>query len=238
VVARGGKQVIPRPPGTRPGDLAPWSSVAPEQRRLTVAQIRRRLDAAPTPREPELQPAGSRPAAVLVAAFDDTHAGHDEAHLILTKRPQSMRSHRGEIAFPGGKQDPGDPTLLAAALRESREEIGLDPGAVEVVAELDRISTVASMFTITPFVGVLAAPPALRPDPVEVDHAFAVPISELLDPDAYREESWELWGAWRPMAFFELPGETVWGATARILHRLLMLLTSTVAEPAPPGTDL
>jgi 8-oxo-dGTP pyrophosphatase MutT (NUDIX family) len=145
-----------------------------------------------------------------------------------------MPSHRGEIAFPGGKQDPGDPTLLAAALRESHEEIGLDPAAVEIVAELDSLSTVASMFTITPFVGTLTVPPALRPDPVEVDHVFAVPISDLLDPDAYREESWELWGAWRPMAFFELPGETVWGATARIMHRLLTLLT----EPGPPVTDL
>jgi 8-oxo-dGTP pyrophosphatase MutT (NUDIX family) len=144
-----------------------------------------------------------------------------------------MASHRGEIAFPGGKQDPGDPTLLAAALRESEEEIGLDPAAVEVVAELDSLSTVASQFTITPFVGMLAAPPALRPDPVEVDAVFAVPISELLDPGAYREESWELWGAWRPMAFFELPGETVWGATARILHRLLTLLTE--ARVTKPG---
>jgi 8-oxo-dGTP pyrophosphatase MutT (NUDIX family) len=204
-----------------------------------VEQVRERLATAPAPRPPELQPANSRPAAVLVAMFDDGPADAPEAHLILTKRPQSMPSHRGEIAFPGGKRDPGDPSLVAAALREAEEEIGLDPAAVRVIGELDSISTVASMFTITPFVGVLAAPPALQPDPVEVDHVFAVPLSELLDPDAYREESWELWGAWRPMAFFELPGETVWGATARILHRLLTLLTAnTPAEAAPGGGDL
>ena len=65
----------------------------------------------------------------------------------------------------------------------------------------------------------------LTPDPREVAAAFAVPISELLDPAAYREEIWDLWGAWRPMAFFELPGETVWGATARILTGLLRFLT-------------
>ena len=70
--------------------------------------------------------------------------------------------------------------------------------------------------------------PELRPDPREVVDAFAVPISELLHPDAYREETWDLLGAPRPMAFFELPGETVWGATARILTRLLDLLTGTV----------
>jgi hypothetical protein len=76
-------------------------------------------------------------------------------------------------------------------------------------------------------VGLLDAVPELRPDPREVVDAFAIPVSELLDPDAYREETWDLWGAPRPMAFFELPGETVWGATARILTRLLTLLTDT-----------
>src|SRR6478735_8536342 len=79
---------------------------------------------------------------------------HGEAHVILTKRPQTMPTHRGEIAFPGGKRDTGDPTLLAAALREAHEEIGLRPETVEVVAELDSLNTVASQFTITPFVGV------------------------------------------------------------------------------------
>ncbi len=88
-----------------------------------------------------------------------------------------------------------------------------------------RLSTVASEFTIAPIVGLLAEPPVLRPDPREVAAAFAVPISDLLDPAAYREELWDLWGAWRPMAFFELPGETVWGATARILAGFLGFLT-------------
>jgi 8-oxo-dGTP pyrophosphatase MutT (NUDIX family) len=230
---RGGRQVIPRPPGIRPGVPAHWAELTAAQRRFTVAEVRACLAAAPPPRPPVLRPAGSRPAAVLIALFDDDTGNGSEAHVILTKRPQSMPSHRGEIAFPGGKRDPGDPTLLAAALRESEEEIGLDPAGVEVVAELDSLSTVASQFTITPFVGTLAAPPALRPDPVEVDAAFAVPLSELLDPGVYREERWELWGAWRPMAFFDLPGETVWGATARILHRLLTLLTE--ARVANPG---
>lgn len=234
MVERGGKQVIPRPPGLRPGEAPPWARLSADQRRFTAAEIRAVLAGAPPPREPEIEPASSRPAAVLVAVFDQG----DEAHLILTKRPQTMPSHRGEIAFPGGKQDPGDPTLRAAALREAEEEIGLDPASVDVVGELDRISTVASQFTITPFVGVLLGPPALVPDPFEVDAVFAVAVSELLHPEAYREESWDLWGAWRPMAFFEIPGETVWGATARILYRLLTLLTASRASgggPSPAG---
>ena len=133
---------------------------------------------------------GAREAAVLVAMFDVD----GEAAVLLTKRPETMPSHRGEIAFPGGKREPEDADLTAAAFREAREEVGIDPAAVEVVAELDRIGTVASAFTITPFVGLLPTVPELRPDPREVVEAFAVPISDLLHPDAYREETWNLWG--------------------------------------------
>lgn len=219
---RGGSQWIPRPPGTRSGDQADWAHLDPADRLFTLAEVRDRLALLPPPREAELHTPSSRAAAVLVPLYE----AHGEAHLILTKRPQTMPTHRGEIAFPGGKRDTDDATLLAAALREAHEEIGLRPETVDVIAELDSLSTVASQFTITPFVGVLAAPPVLLPDPREVDLAFAVPISDLLDPSIYREESWELWGAWRPMAFFDLPGETVWGATARILTGLLRFLAA------------
>jgi hypothetical protein len=88
---------------------------------------------------------------------------------------------------------------------------------------------VASAFTITPYVGVLAAVPDLVPHPVEVVDAFAVSISELLAPDTYREEIWDLFGAPRSMAFYELAGETVWGATARILTHFLAAVTGTSA---------
>ncbi len=225
--ARGGRQQIPRPPGLRPGAPAPWAGLPAEQRIFTLADVRARLTVLPPPRASELHTPSSRAAAVLVALFDE----HGEAHVVLTKRPETMPSHRGEIAFPGGKRDPGDVSLVAAALREADEEIGLAPAAVEVAGELDSLSTVASQFTIAPIIGLLGAPPVLRPDPREVEAAFAVPISELLDPAAYREELWDLWGAWRPMAFFHLTGETVWGATARILAGLLRFLT----EPRVPG---
>jgi 8-oxo-dGTP pyrophosphatase MutT (NUDIX family) len=225
--ARGGRQLIPRPPGLRAGAPPEWAGLAPADRRFTIAEVRDRLVALPPPRASELHTPSSRAAAVLVALFEE--AG--EAKVILTKRPETMPSHRGEIAFPGGKHDPGDASLLAAALREAHEEIGLAAELVEVAGELDSLSTVASQFTIAPFVGLLAAPPVLHPEPGEVEAVFAVPISELLDPRAYREELWDLWGAWRPMAFFDLPGETVWGATARILTGLLRFLT---LERVPP----
>lgn len=165
---------------------------------------------------------GSRPAAVLVPVFESD----GEAAVILTKRPETMPSHQGEIAFPGGGVHPDvDATPRDAALRESEEEIGLSRAAVDIVAELDTIATYASRFTITPFVGMLTGVPLLEPHPSEVVAVLEIPLRELLDDAAYREEHWG--STDHVVAFFELPGETVWGATARILSRFLAHLTRT-----------
>jgi len=231
MVARGGAQRIPRPPGTRPGRAAPWAGLDPIGNRMRLADVRAALADPPEPAGVVVDVPGAREAAVLVPMFEVD----GEASVLLTKRPETMPTHQGEIAFPGGKREPTDPSLAAAALREAAEEVGLVPAEVEIVAELDRIGTVASAFTIAPFVGLLDHVPELRPDPIEVVAAFAVPLSDLLDPATYREETWDLFGAPRPMAFFDLPGETVWGATARILTRLLSLLTGTTSEPGPDG---
>lgn len=207
-----------------PGVAPPWARLDPQARHVPLDVVRARLATLPPPAPPDaaLVATHSREAAVLLALFED----QGETCLVLTKRPDTMPSHRGEIAFPGGKREPGDASLEAAALREAQEEVGLDPAAVEVVAELDSLGTVASQFTIAPFVGVLPGPPVLVPDPVEVVAAFTVPVSELLDPATYHEERWRLFGDWRSMAFYDLPGETVWGATARILTGFLTHLTS------------
>ena len=162
---------------------------------------------------------------MLLAFFEE--AG--EARLVFTKRPDTMPYHRGEIVFPGGKVDPAlDPIPRDAALREAREEVGLDPALVDVVAELDHISTFAGAFTIVPFVGLVdTGRPALAAHPREVVRVFDVAVSELLDDATYREEHWETPGAARSMYFYELEDETVWGATARILTGLLAHLTGT-----------
>lgn len=157
-----------------------------------------------------------------------------ETRVFLTKRPDTMPSHQGEIAFPGGKLDElVDASLRDAALREAHEEIGLDPRTVEVVAELDSLVTVMGRFMLTPFVGLLPERPTLYPDPTEVVSVFDVALSELLDDATFREERWDVPagvgvtpGRNRPIHFFELPGETVWGATAHILAGFLEHLTS------------
>jgi 8-oxo-dGTP pyrophosphatase MutT (NUDIX family) len=220
VGARGGRQRIPRPPTARPGGAAPWSHLPAAERRLSLAQVRERCAVLPPPQPPAVVMPGSRPAAVLVPLFES----EGEAHVLLTKRPDTMPTHQGEVSFPGGGMRPGvDESLLDAALRETEEEIGLPRAAVEVVAELDTLATVGSRFTITPFVGLVDPLPQLVPHPGEVVKILEVPLSELLADGTYREERWS--SPDRTISFFELPGETVWGATARILTAFLGHLT-------------
>jgi 8-oxo-dGTP pyrophosphatase MutT (NUDIX family) len=164
---------------------------------------------------------GSRPAGVLVPLFERER----EAHVVLTKRPETMPTHQGEISFPGGGLRPGvDATPRDAALREADEEVGLPPEAVDVVAELDTLATVGSRFTIAPFVGIIDSLPQLVPNPREVVKILEVPLSGLLDDEAFHEEYWG--SPDRAISFFELPGETVWGATARVLVAFLAHLTA------------
>jgi 8-oxo-dGTP pyrophosphatase MutT (NUDIX family) len=229
-MARGGRQRIPRPPTARPGSPPPWARLGPDERRFTIDDVRAACAALPAPRRPHA-PSSARPAAVLIALFEED----GDTHVFLTKRPDTMPSHQGEIAFPGGKLDESvDASLQDAALREAHEEIGLDPRAVEVVAELDSIVTVMGRFLLTPFVGLLPSRPVLHPDPTEVVSVFDVSLSELMDDATFREERWDVPGDVgvtpgrnRPIHFFELPGETVWGATAHILASFLEHLTST-----------
>jgi 8-oxo-dGTP pyrophosphatase MutT (NUDIX family) len=219
--ARGGRQRIPRPPTARPGGPAPWSNLPIADRRLSLAQVRERCAALPPPQPPAVVMPGSRPAAVLVPMFESDRG---QASLILTKRPDTMPTHQGEVSFPGGGVRAGvDESLLDAALRETEEEIGLPRAAVDVVAELDTHATVGSRFTITPYVGLIDRLPQLVPHPGEVVKILEVPLSELLADGTYREEHWE--SSDRVISFFELADETVWGATARILAKFLAHLT-------------
>src|SRR6056297_3822948 len=163
-----------------------------------------------------------RPAAVLVAVAGEGHA----ARVLLTKRSSALRHHPGQIAFPGGKQDAGDADLHATALREAHEEIGLAPGAVDILADLPRHETVTG-FDVTP---VLARVPALfvpRAEPGEVAEAFAVPLAHVLDRDRFRVERRRWKGTWRHYYVVPFGPYYIWGATARILRGL-----ADLARPA------
>jgi 8-oxo-dGTP pyrophosphatase MutT (NUDIX family) len=207
------------------GAAAPWASVASSSGLgaglgpITVERVRSRLADYSPPPEPPLQP-GGRAAAVLLPVFEED----GEARIVLTRRPETMPSHRGEVAFPGGKLEPGvDRDARDAALREAHEEIGLRPELVDVVTALPTLGTVVGQFNITPFVGITDGRPVVTADSREVDRVFDVALVELLDPDVYHEErwSWGFDGTERAMQFYDLADETIWGATARILTGFL-----------------
>ena len=158
-------------------------------------------------------------AAVLIPIVD-----RGEPCLVFTKRTERVATHKGQISFPGGAVDPGDGSVLEAALRECEEEIGLPRTAVEPLGALDDTETVATQFVITPWVGVIREPVAWQTHAHEVDRVIEVPFSALAAPGGLRVEHWERDGVVRPVYFFDYNGDTIWGATARILKHYLDLL--------------
>lgn len=215
---RGGPQRIPRPPGARPGEPAPWADLPPPARHFELSLLRRRL----AERHPPEAPDGSqRLSAVLIPLYTE----HGQTTVILTRRASHLRTHSGEVSFPGGGREPADADLWETARREAQEEIALDPAAALLVGELDPFFTVGSDSLVHSYVAELPAgrPRGLRPDPAEVEEILHVPLSRLLVPDTYRQELWPRDGAIRPISFFEIPGDTIWGATAAILRQLLTL---------------
>jgi mutator protein MutT len=182
------------------------------------------------PRVDDAVPPGSfRPSAVLILIADGPHG----AEVLLTRRSASLNSHRGEISFPGGRVDPGE-TFEAAAVREAHEEVALSPAAVRLVGRLDPLSTMVTRSFIVPVVGAVDHRPTLRPAASEVDRILWIPLVELTRADTFREEIWPFDGERRPMFFFELDDETIWGATARLLHQLLRV-TLGIDGPEPPA---
>lgn len=226
---RGGPQVIPRPAGARPGDPAPWAQLAHTERVVTLDGIRAALEGrVGAPSIVESDPA-ARGSAVLACVWEEEGpgpGGQREVHLLLTRRSTGLRSHSGEVSFPGGRRDPGE-TLLEAALREAVEEVALDVSGIEVLGELDHLMTITSGSFIVPYVAVLPGrPEGLRPNPGEVDAVLFVPFGELLLEEVYREERWSWAGdvvVDRRIFFFELVGDTLWGATGAMVRQLLGL---------------
>jgi 8-oxo-dGTP pyrophosphatase MutT (NUDIX family) len=252
-------QVIPRPADWRLGDPAPWASLPSTERRdITMSRVRAALAAhgqsGPVPAEMgadgvlgpstvinesvinesmiHVSAARVINAAVLAVLFEE--AG--EARLILTRRSSGLRSHQGEVSFPGGRLDPGeDPPQ--AALREAFEEISLDPARVTTEGWIHPVLTVTSGSLVMPIVASVPGRPHLVASPAEVERVFDVSLRELADAENFHEERWRIAGRHIPGAnddsfnvwFFEVEGEMIWGATARMIHELLSLVLAAVS---------
>jgi 8-oxo-dGTP pyrophosphatase MutT (NUDIX family) len=214
VTRPGGRQHIPRPSKWRAGPAAPWQGITARLDAASVATtlvaVQRQVDAVPTfP--------GARLSAVLIVLRD----GAEGAEVLLTRRSMNLRNHKGEVSFPGGRVDAGE-TPDDAARREAFEEVAMPLDAVDIVGHLEPISTVVSLSYIIPVVGLLRGDPVLVPAAAEVDRIFWVSLADLVRDDTYREEWWAP-PLDRSIHFFELDDETIWGATARLLHQLLIV---------------
>jgi len=187
---------------------------------MTIDELERRTRRILAARQRRVVPDGSLiRAAVLIPILD-----RGEPAILFVKRTETVAHHKGQIAFPGGVVDPDDPSALDAALREAEEEVGLPRRAVEVLGILDDSETVATPFVITPFVGLVREAVDWKPDGVEIDRVLEVPYAALAADGSFRVEYRERGGVVRPVHFFDYRGDTIWGATARILTDYLALV--------------
>lgn len=188
---------------------APTSSSLEPAARAYFERLKRRLRAVPS-RSVDAPGLELKEAAVLAPLY--WRGG--EPWAFLTRRPMTLRKHPGQIAFPGGGREPGDVTPLHTALRETREELGLDPASVEVLGLLGAMPTITS-YWVQPFVGVVPADAPLSPNPGEIDEVLSAPLWRL------RRERRRVLEADRDAFVWDDGRHVVWGATYRMLGQLL-----------------
>ena len=188
---------------------------------MNLEELRRRFALPPAPAsiygdDGPRPPAGElKSAAVLLPIM----ARDPEPTMLFTRRAAHLKDHSGQVSFPGGRVAPRDASPEATALREAREEIGLDPDRVELLGRMPEYHT-RTGFRITPVVGIVTPPFELQPDAGEVEEIFEVPLAFLLDPANHQRQSREWQGELR--WFFALPYERhyIWGATAGMLVKI------------------
>lgn len=176
--------------------------------RLLRARLRRDIDVAPP-----LMRAG-----VLIPLL----LRGSGLEVLFTRRTETVLTHKGQISFPGGQQEEADGELVETALRESYEEIGLEPSRVTVLGELDDVFTSVSGFVITPVVGLVeGAVESLTPAPDEVRSLLIVPLTTLLRPEVHRAEDRLFEGQPYRIHFYTVGDDVIWGATGRIVYQFL-----------------
>ncbi len=163
-------------------------------------------------------------ALLLLYPYQPPGAAAPSPHLVLTLRTTAMRRHSGQISLPGGRYDQEDGSLLRTALRETEEELGVDPASLTIWGRLEPEHIVPTHYALASFVGHTPRRPAFRPAPAEVAEVIDLPLAHLLHPDTVEEEEWDFQGMVRRVCFYRFGEHKVWGATARILSQLVALL--------------
>ena len=163
--------------------------------------------------------AGLKPAGVLIPVFDRGA----ELTVLLTKRSAELKHHAGQVAFPGGRMEEGDPDIVATALRETYEEVGIAPERVAVTGFLEPMPTITG-YAVTPIVGFVETSVSLDIDRTEVEEAFEVPLPFLMDRANEREGVRHYQGRDIPVVEFQFGGHRIWGATATMLIELRKIL--------------
>jgi len=158
---------------------------------------------------------GRRQAGVLIMLFERD----GEPWVVLTERTHTVSMHKGEISFPGGARDPGDEDLWATAVRESVEELGVDPNSLQQLGALDDYPTFSSGYIVSPFIAAVTPPEEWKASTAEIAHVIELPLKLLVDVG--RMEVWERDGIRFPMHIFDADGYRIWGVTAFILRRFL-----------------
>lgn len=160
------------------------------------------------------EPGERQMAAVLAPLFEDEGG---QVRVVLTKRPDTMPTHAGHIAFPGGRPHPGDDGPVDTALREAHEEVGIDPGRVEVLGFLPPVDSVEFSLLVVPVVGRIAAPLQLTPSEREVTRVYTPRLTDLADRERWWSIPWNGYEVW----YYDLEGDTLWGATAHMVRVML-----------------
>ena len=173
-----------------------------------------------------IKDAGRVPSAVLIPLYRK----QGRYYIVLNRRTEKVKDHKGQISFPGGARDSNDRTLLHTAVRESREEIGLRAKDIEVIGELDDELTTTSNYIVTPFVAIIPWPYRFKRNKDEVAEIIQVPIETLREKCCVKQTSETLNDQPIESYTYNYRGKVIWGATARILKKLLDIIGEIYRE--------
>ncbi len=175
------------------------------------------------------------PGRIVSAVLIPIYCKDGQYHILFTQRTDRVKTHKGQISFPGGAHEETDKSLVDTALREAQEEIGLKMADVEVLGELDDINSATTDYTISPFVAVIPSPYQFILNEEEAAELIDVPISALLDRRCVRQETETYDGETLTTYFYQYHDKVIWGATARILNQFLNIFAEVARTEKQPG---